>query len=328
MKTKPRTAVLYGGNSVEREVSVLSGMAVAEALKSAGFDVASIDARGDFIGAFRESKAEVAFLALHGAFGEDGQIQLILDDAGIPYTGSGPEASRVGMDKTATKKILVENGIRTPQCHLAGPLDGDDLLHRAAEKLGYPTVVKPPCGGSSLGVSIARTVRELDAAVAWARQLESNVLLEKYVPGRELTVAVINGRALPVIEIICRGFYNFKAKYTKGHTEYVVEPRLAPAVEQAVKEAGAATYRCLGCAGAARVDLRLDEANAPWVLEINTIPGMTATSLLPKAARAVGIEFPQLCEMMIADALERRGAMQKSSANKRGAAVAKKRASA
>ena len=328
MKAKPKTAVLCGGDSSERAVSMLSGMAVAEALAMRGIDVVSIDVRGtDFLKVMRDSGVEVAFLALHGSFGEDGQIQAILDAAAIPYTGSGARASKLGMDKAAAKQTLMEHGVPTPRYHVAGPADDGVALRAAADDLGWPVVVKPPCGGSSVGVSIARTPREFDAAVGRSRELEHDVMLEEYIPGRELTVAVINGRALPVIEIICSGFYDFKNKYTKGHTEYVVRPALPEAVERAVLDAGVATYTCLGCAGAARVDVRLDPSNRPWVLEINTIPGMTATSLLPKAARAVGIEFPELCEMMVEDALDRFPA-RLSDAQKAGQAGVEKRASA
>jgi len=316
VNNKLRVAVLDGGDSTEREVSLRSGRAVVEILRSRGWDVVEIDAATDYLRRFRESGAGVAFLALHGAFGEDGRIQRVLENEHIPYTGSGPEASRKGMDKPLSKELMAAAGVCTPDFILiepqAGPgaaavepTAGDGFLAEAARKLGFPIVVKPPCGGSSVGVAIARDAAELAQAVSAARRYETNVLLERYVPGRELTVAVLNGSTLPVIEIICPGFFDYQAKYTKGVTEYVVKPALSAAVESAVRSAALETYRCLGCSGAARVDIRLDPANVPWVLEINTIPGLTATSLLPKAAKAVGIEFGELCERMIADALER-----------------------
>jgi len=304
MKGKPKTAVLYGGDSREREISRLSGMAVSGALKGRGFEVTDIDVREDFLTILRESAAGVAFLALHGEFGEDGRIQAILEDAGIPYTGSGPEASRIGLDKPATKRLLVENGVRTPEFHLAGPSTTDDAIGRAAEELGYPLVIKPPADGSSLGVSIVHNTYELAAAVAKVRETDSCVLMEQFIRGRELTVGVFNGRTLPAVEMICSGFYDFKAKYMTGRTQYVIAPKLPVVVATALEEAAVRTYTCIGCTGVARVDLRLDESGAPYVLEINTIPGLTATSLVPKAARAAGLEFGELCEMMVADAVE------------------------
>lgn len=305
MNQKPRVAVLYGGNSTERAVSIKSGKAVVGELRARGWDVVEIDPIGHFMRQVLDSHAEVAFLALHGEFGEDGKIQQILENARIPYTGSGPAASRKGMDKTLTKRTLAANAIATPEYVLAGPHDGDAAIRKAAQRLGFPLVAKPPSGGSSVGVSIAHDIQQLFDAVAEARKYENDVLLERYISGRELTVSVINGRAMPVIEIICPGFFDFKAKYEPGLTQYVIQPALPENVEVAVQQAAAATYTCLGCAGAARVDIRLDAASVPWVLEINTIPGLTATSLLPKAAKAAGIGFGELCESMIVDAINR-----------------------
>jgi len=304
MKRKPRTAVLYGGDSRERKISCLSGMAVSRALRSRDFEVVEIDIREDFLKALRRTAADVAFLALHGAFGEDGQIQEILEKAHIPYTGSGPEASRVAMDKPTTKRLLMENGIPTPEFHLAGPTTTQDMIKQAAEELGYPVVIKPPADGSSLGLSIVHNARELAAAVAAVRKTDPCVLMERFIDGRELTVAVFDGRALPAIEINCRGCYDFKTKYTSGRAEYIIPPDLPPLAARALEEAALGTYACVGCTGVARVDIRLDDSNVPYVLEINTIPGLTVTSLVPKAAQAEGIEFEELCEMMVADAFE------------------------
>jgi len=308
MKQKHKTAVLYGGNSRERQISCLSGIAVLDALKGRGFDVAGVDVREDFLAAIRDMGADVAFLALHGFFGEDGQIQAILDQEGIPYTGSGPQACRIAMDKPAAKRVLIENNIPTPEFFVAGPTVSEDTITDAALRLGYPLVVKPPNDGSSLGVSIVHNLRELAEAVSEVREFSAAVLIERYIRGRELTVGVFNDRALPPIEIKCPGFYDFKAKYTTGRTEYIVNPPLDDIVAAALEEVARGTYRCVGCSGAARVDIRLDESGLPYVLEINTIPGLTATSLLPKAAQAAGIGFGELCEMMISDALERASA--------------------
>jgi D-alanine--D-alanine ligase len=255
-----------------------------------------------------EGGFEVAFIALHGASGEDGGVQRLLANAGVPYTGSGPTASRLAMDKPATKRLLVENRIPTPPFYVPGPCADEDTIARAADRLGWPIVVKPTGGGSSLGVTIVREPRDLAEAVAQVRQSDPCVLVEQYIPGRELTVGVFNLEALPPIEIRCDDWYDYAAKYTTGKTQYIVNPRLSMAVSRALDEAALGTYLCLECADAARVDARLGDDGIPYILEVNTIPGLTATSLLPKAARAAGIEFGQLCEMMVNDALRRRAA--------------------
>ena len=224
---------------------------------------------------------------------------------GIPYTGSGPDASRIAMNKPAAKRLLIENDIPTPEFCFVGPSATVTAIERGAQELGYPLVVKPPADGSSLGVSIVNNTRELATAVAKVHETDTCVLMERFIRGRELHVGIFNGRTLPVIEIKCNGFYDFKAKYTTGRTEYIVSPALPEAARHALEEAALATYACVRCTGVARVDVRLDESNVPYVLEINTIPGLTATSLVPKAARAAGIEFGELCEMMIAGAIER-----------------------
>ena len=320
MKHKPKTAVLYGGNSRERQISCRSGIAVLDALKGRGFNAIGIDVREDFIAVLQDFKVDVAFLALHGSFGEDGQIQTILDEAGIAYSGSGPEASRIAMDKPATKRLLMANNIPTPEFFVTGLTATEDAIADAAETLGYPLVVKPPADGSSLGVSIVQNVRGLAKAVTDVRKYTPAVLIERYISGRELTVSVFNDRALPPIEIRCPGFYDFNAKYNAGRTQYIVNPSLNEVAARAVEEVARGTYMCVGCAGAARVDIRLDDSSLPYVLEVNTIPGLTATSLLPKAAKAAGIGFGELCEMMIEDAVERAAA--------RGGTIGGKKASA
>ncbi|HUW35094.1 MAG TPA: D-alanine--D-alanine ligase [Planctomycetota bacterium] len=303
--SRPKTAVLYGGTSAESEISKLTGMAVMGALQERGYDVVGIDAGGEFIRELRQNNVEVAFLALHGEFGEDGQIQAILTREGIPYTGSGVDASKLGMDKAASKRVMAERGVPTPRFCLACVDDDLEAVAREAALLGYPLVAKPRCGGSSIGMSVVKRPAELDAAIAKSRAFEPDVLLEEFIDGRELTVGVMCGTPLPIVEIVCEGTYDYNNKYLAGRTQYHVNPKLSGAVARAVQDVGVATYRCLGCEGAARVDIRLDRADRPWVLEINTIPGMTATSLLPKAAQAAGIEFPELCEMILTDALRR-----------------------
>lgn len=323
---KPKTAVLFGGRSAESEISRLTGMAVMGALKERAYDVVGIDICGDYIGELRQNGVAVAFLALHGEFGEDGQIQAILNREGIPYTGSGADASKLGMDKAASKRILAERGVPTPRFRVACPGDDPEAIAGEAARLGYPLVAKPRCGGSSIGMSVVKTPDELGPAIAKSRSFEPDVLLEEFIEGRELTVGVMCGTPLPIVEIVCEGTYDYNNKYLAGRTQYHVNPKLPDAAARAVQEAGVATYRCLGCEGAARVDVRLDRCNRPWVLEINTIPGMTATSLLPKAARAAGIEFPELCEMILTDALRRR--RQAAGLQQTGEDVGEKRASA
>ncbi len=403
MNSKPHVAVLWGGTSSERNISEKTGRAVAEGLRLAGYPVSEIDAAGDFLAEIADvgqafslptnqqpGKAAprvVAFIALHGEFGEDGRIQQILEDNDIPYTGSGVRASRLAMDKVAAKGKFIRAGLDTPKYRVIcveQPSQSADSIDRQAKslphntgqtpyvrreldaavarELGLPLVVKPVAGGSSIGISLLRSLCEWPEkalAVGQAFSLPINqqpemarpmsggqaprVLIEEFISGRELTVAVMCGagfqpadqcnqqpemarpmsggqapRALPIIEMTFEGaLFDYDAKYSKG-TIYTEAPPLPAETEHAVKDAAARACACLGCAGVARVDLILSGDGVPYILEVNTIPGMTATSLVPKAARCAGIGFQELVSGIVKSGLA-------SHSNAKGAEVGKAR---
>ncbi len=299
MKFAPGTkvAVLYGGFSAEREVSLKSGKAVGLALQELGFMVSLIDVDRDVFARLKAAQIEVVFIALHGAYGEDGTIQGGLEYLKIPYTGPGVMASSIAMNKVMTKRILLSHEIMTPDYTVPADSDGEVAVPAG----GYPLVVKPVAEGSSLGMSIVTDAADLKPALLKARKLSPQVMIENYIPGIELTAAVLHGEALPLIEIRARGgVYDYQAKYTKGFSEYLVPAPLDGAIEHKVKDLALASARALGCErGAVRVDFRLDMANRPYVIEINTIPGMTETSLLPQAAEAAGMDFVALIDCML-----------------------------
>ncbi|MFO7536361.1 MAG: D-alanine--D-alanine ligase [Kiritimatiellia bacterium] len=281
-----KVAVLMGGPSSEREISIRSGIAVAAGLRAAGYTVEPVllDDRNVELPAC----VEAVFIALHGEFGEDGQLQSILRDRGIPYTGSDPEASAVSFDKRRCKVVLERAGIPTPAWEVVRAGGYPRLLP--------PLVTKPPRQGSSIGIVHARTPQEVGPALAESLKYDSEVLVEAFIPGRELTISFVDGEALPIIEIAPDGgFYGFSQKYTKGQTEYRVPAPLPPDQAARSTAAAVATWEALGCRGLGRVDIRMNPEGALFVLEMNTIPGFTETSLLPKAAAAAGIGFEALC---------------------------------
>lgn len=291
-------AVLLGGRSAEREVSLRTGAAVAEALRRRGHAVVEIDAQDDLAARLAQAAPAAAFLALHGRWGEDGTVQGLLEMLGIPYTGSSVLASALAMDKGLSKVVFRASGVPTPDFQVLRP--GQPVT---AVELGAPLVAKPLREGSTIGVGVARTEAEIPAAVATARSCADEVLVEAFVAGREVTLGVLDGVPLPLVEVVPEGgFYDYESKYTPGRTRYVCPAELDPHVAAAASRVGAAAYAALGCAGAARVDVLLDADERPWVLEVNTIPGMTPTSLLPKAALAAGIEFDELVERILAGA--------------------------
>jgi D-alanine-D-alanine ligase len=282
-------AVLKGGVSAEREVSLRSGAAIANGLREAGYQVTEMDLTDRAISL--PEGTDAVFIALHGDFGEDGGVQEILDGLGVPYTGSGAAASRASYDKITTKERLVAAGVPTPAYEVIG--EGD------RSPLPLPAVVKPACQGSTIGIHCVREPGEWVAACADAQQY-GRALVETYVPGRELTVGVVGDQAFPVGEIIAPdAWYDYEAKYTSGKTEYVFPAELDEAVARRCRELALETFRVMGCAGFARVDFRLPESGEPTVLEINTIPGFTETSLLPKGAAAAGIGFAELCARIV-----------------------------
>ncbi len=290
MKEKLHVVVLEGGPSHEREVSLRSGRAVTGALQELGYPVEEIDLKEADV--LLPEGAEMVFLCLHGTFGEDGQVQRLLLRRGIPFTGSGADASERAFDKSWSKEIFRKAGVPTPDWSLA----------RSADKLPLPLpfVVKPARQGSSIGVSRVFEAQDYPEAFARATVEDHLVVAEAYVQGRELTVGILGEELLPIVEIRPKaGFYDYRNKYTSGASEYLCPAPLPADRARAVAEAARAAYRALGCTVYGRVDLLLDEAGNPWVLEVNTIPGMTETSLFPKAAQGAGIAFPQLCERVL-----------------------------
>jgi D-alanine-D-alanine ligase len=297
--------VLMGGASRERSVSIASGEAVTEALRGLGHHVRPADVRPGDVAAGLLDGIDVAFLALHGRWGEDGGIQSELEALGACYTFSGPAASRLAMDKVRAKERFVDEGIPTPAWRVAQAGD-ESVLPEALEALGPHIVVKPVADGSSLGVGMADSAATLQKAVrdVWAQG--DPALMERRIIGREFTVGILGEAALPVIEIIAPGGrYDYHNKYISNDTRYVFEHGLPADVEQRMVRAALASHEALGCRDLSRVDIMLSEAGEPQVLEVNTIPGFTSHSLVPKAAARAGILMPQLCERLVAMALKR-----------------------
>lgn len=289
-----KVAVLMGGLSTERNVSLKSGKAVLKALEARGWDAHAVDVGSDVATKLAALQPDAAWIALHGAFGEDGCVQGLLELMRIPYTGSGPRSSAIAMDKVATKRMLRDTGVR---------LIPDATWRRGqpAPDLDLPLVVKAPNGGSTIGIAFARTPGELEGALQEISEMEDTLLIERMVTGEEITVAVLEGEALPVVSIrpVDNAHFDFEAKYTEGCTEYLVPaPIPAPVAADAQRQAVEA-YTLLGLSGVARADFIVDADGTPWFLEINTLPGMTATSLSPMAAGAAGMSFPDLVEALL-----------------------------
>lgn len=284
---------MMGGESGERDISLETGASVLSALLKSGYNVLGIDAGRDVPLELRRKRIETAFIALHGRYGEDGCIQGMLEIMGIPYTGSGPRASAVAMDKIMAKKVLSYHGISTPR--FAEWVDGT-----TPPGLRLPLVVKPLREGSGLGVSIVRKRAELKAAFRKAASLGSGVMAEGFIEGRELTVSMLDSTVLPVIEIRPKGeFYDYHAKYTRGATEFIVPAILKKNVEKMVLKEASSAYNALGCTGAARVDVLLDKRERSYVLEVNTVPGLTEHSLFPMAAARAGLSYSRLVQRML-----------------------------
>ena len=308
-----RVAVLKGGKSLERQVSLRSGARVEDALASLGHEVVPIDVGADFVKRLRVEQPDVAFVAMHGVGGEDGTAQELLEILGIPFTGPSAAACARCMDKVQGKDAIEEAGLPTPDWFAFSQtafreFGAADALGRLEETLGFPLVVKPSRGGSSLGVKFARSPGEVPQALVSAFSYDDRVLLERFVDGRELAVSILGDEPLPVVEaILLEGDrYDFEARYEIGRTRFVCPAELSAEEERAVTEAALATYRALGCTGFARIDLIL-AADGPWLLEANAIPGLTDTSLLPQAAEAAGLSFEQLVERILDLALSPQG---------------------
>jgi D-alanine-D-alanine ligase len=288
-----KVAVLLGGRSAEREVSLKSGAMVLKALRSKGVDAHPFDPKERGLDALAREKFDRAFIALHGRFGEDGTMQAILEWLGIPYTGSGVLASALAMDKLRTKRIWAAEGLPTAP-HVV--LTRDSNLKAAAKKLGVPLFVKPASEGSSVGMTKVKRAGDLEEAFALAVNYDPVVLAEKFIDGPELTAAILGEQALPIIRIETpREFYDYEAKYLANDTRYLIPCGVSKAKEKQLQALCLRAFRALGCRGWGRVDLMLDRRGKPYLLEINTSPGMTDHSLVPMAARAVGLSYEELC---------------------------------
>jgi len=300
-----RVAVLKGGRSLERQVSLRSGARVEDALARLGHDVEPVDVGVDLVRRLQAMSCDVAFVALHGRDGEDGTVQELLEILDVPYTGSGVLACSRAMDKVLTKHLLLEAGLPTPAFFsftqtAFRELGATDALAAIAQRLAFPIVVKPSSQGSALGIKFARAAEDLPGALVAAFSYDGRVLLERHIAGRDLAVSVIDGpggpQTLPVVEAVPReeDFYDFEARYEIGRTEFVCPAQLPTATTGRAQELALATYRLLGCSGFARVDLMLGADGELAVLEANAIPGLTETSLLPQAAEAAGVGFDEL----------------------------------
>ncbi len=337
-----KVAVLLGGTSPERDVSIISGKYVTEGLREAGYIVKPIDpALGVnqpeneaelFISAIRETPPteeelakfsnknviecinshllddiDVVFIILHGKWGEDGTVQALLDLRGVKYTGSGVLASAIGIDKNMSKIVFKHHGVKTPDWFTVrkNKIELKEIRTKIERSFSYPCVVKPNDQGSTVGLSIVKSPDEIEQALELAFKYSDLVIVEEFIEGKELTVGILGDMALPVIEIIPKGgIYDYYHKYTKGATEYIVPAQIPDKWTKELQEQALLAFESIGCKGFARVDFRVKDNGEIYCLEINTIPGMTGTSLVPKAAKAAGIEFPELVDRIVRLALE------------------------
>lgn len=300
-----RVAVLYGGKSAEREVSLKSGDAVIGALQSAGVDVVAIDVGDDLLERLQREKIDRAFIILHGRGGEDGSMQGLLECLGIPYTGSGILASALAMDKLRTKQVWQSLGIPTPR-HAVLATEQDCIA--AGTELGFPLIVKPAHEGSSIGMAKVNSTQELVAAWQDAAKYDSQVLVEQWIHGPEFTIAVLRGQVLPPIALgTPHVFYDYDAKYIANDTQYRIPCGLDSVKEQELIDLTARACDAIGIEGWGRLDVMQDEQGRFWLLEVNTAPGMTDHSLVPMAARAAGLDFQQLVLAILAASVETRG---------------------
>jgi D-alanine-D-alanine ligase len=327
-----KVAVLFGGDSMERDVSVASASQVIGALRGRGHEVIAVDSRRGavpseqerelfsggidrlppepasarglpaFVTAPELGSVDVVFVALHGGSGEDGTVQALLDLLGVPYTGTGKLGTALGWDKDIAKRLFVAAGVPTP-AWLIAPASGEAV----AERLGYPLIVKPNGQGSTVGLTLVNSPEELEAAIDLARRFDAEVMLERYIAGRELTVGILDGAPLAVGEIIPSSgpIFDYAAKYQKGAAEEIFPADLSPERTAAVQALALAAHRALKLASYSRVDFRMDAEGGFWCLEVNTLPGMSAGSLLPQSAAVAGVSFAELCERICAGALDR-----------------------
>ncbi|MGE0269185.1 MAG: D-alanine--D-alanine ligase [Candidatus Omnitrophota bacterium] len=295
-----RIGVVMGGCSTEREISLKSGKAVHDSLSSQGLDVLALDIRDDDSTKIKnlllEKEINLVFIALHGKIGEDGQIQSICEEIKIPYTGSDSKSSRLAFNKVSTQKMLRDNRITVPGSVVFFQDEEINLLKVSETLNTFPLVVKPSCEGSSIGVNVVKSADALLKAIEYAKSFGREILVEEFIEGRELTVGILDDKPLDVVEILTEGgFFDFSAKYESGQTRYNVPAELPVELKHLMQETALKVHMLAGCRDLSRIDFILDNNFRPYVLEINTIPGFTQTSLLPKAALCAGINFDQLC---------------------------------
>jgi len=297
-----------GGRSSEREISIKTGKQISQALRGEGYEVKEIDPAGALVKDLKDFQPDVVFIALHGKYGEDGTIQGLLELLGFPYTGPGVLSSALCMDKVIAKKVMCYEGIPTPSFQVITEQLDDGAMENLIKELGLPLVVKPSKQGSAIGVSIVRKTGELEKALTEALKYDQAVLVEEYIDGTELTAAVLgtkNPRVLPLIEIVSETeFYDFTAKYSPGMSHHIIPARISPEAARKVEELALRTYRAMDCRQLSRVDFMLNSEGEPFVLETNTIPGMTETSLFPESAKAAGISFTELVSLLADEAFE------------------------
>ncbi len=317
--TRKRIGVLMGGQSSERDVSIRSGLAIYQGLQELGYDVVAIDVDRDVVTRLKKEKIRVAFLALHGGTGENGAMQGLLEVLGIPYTGSGVLASALAMDKEMSKKIFIAHGLNVAPYIVVRQKTGREKADAGVADIsgafvypdipeiefGPPWVVKPAAEGSSIGVCIVRERQNLNTAIEESFRFGRRVLVEQFIEGRELHIGILGNRALGGVEVRpSKEFYNYEAKYTSGLTEYIIPPQIDEEAMERVKSDALNAHMALGCSGADRVDFIMDHDHRPFILEVNTLPGMTETSLLPKIAKSAGMEFNNLIEEILRIALK------------------------
>ncbi|GAB3426907.1 D-alanine--D-alanine ligase [Massilia solisilvae] len=313
-KSFGKVGVLFGGRSAERDVSIMSGNGVLEALKSRGIDAHGFDPAERSLAELAAEKFDRVFIALHGRYGEDGSLQGVLEQLGIPYTGSGVMASSVAMDKITTKKIWLQHGLPTPRYAV---LEGDTDLGKVAADLGLPLIVKPPHEGSTIGITKVVAAPDMKAAYELAAGFDEEVLAEEFVAGRELTVTVLGrgktARALPIVEIVApEGNYDYQNKYFTDDTKYYCPAHIDEATTAAIQRIAVDAFNALGCEGWARIDVLLrSRDNKPFLIEANTSPGMTGHSLVPMAGRAIGLEYADLCVEILRSARLKIGQQKK-----------------
>lgn len=313
---KEKIAVLMGGRSLEREVSLRSGHRVSEALKAKGHPVVKLDVDEHFVATLKKEKVDLVYIALHGKYGEDGTIQELLEILDMPYTGPAVFSSILGFDKVLTKHMFEQEGIPTPKFFALSSgafkeIGASAALEEVVAKIGTPVVVKPARQGSALGIKFAKKASELPSALIAALSYDEKVLLEQYVDGTEIAVSILGDadpHALPPVEIVAKkGFFDFESMYTMGMTDYYVPARIGDEMTEQVQDLAIKVHKLLRCRDVSRVDIMIDERAGPLVLELNTSPGMTETSLLPMAAAEAGMDFPELVEKLVGFALARKG---------------------